>query len=277
MYTGGYVQLVRKFLEHPIFTQCGPPVLKVAIYCLLRANWKPMPWYDGSRTELIPPGSFITSIDHTAQDCGLSKAQIRRAFGHIEKTHFATFRATHKWTLVTILDYATYKHAARVESTLASTVENIGEEHTPRHERVTKRATNEEGNHVRSKNTPPGGVGGTARSGKRNRSQGTDEQADWFAEWWPEYWRHVDKKAAHTAFCKFVTTPAVFQAVMQATKAQKPAMLTKEEQYRPHGATWLNGERWQDEVVAPAKASTTRPVNPITTSTLYVPPKREDL
>jgi hypothetical protein len=35
---------------------------------------------------------------------------------------------------------------------------------------------------------------------------------------------------------------------MAATRAQKPEMLSKEPSKRPHGASWLNGERWQDEL-----------------------------
>lgn len=34
---------------------------------------------------------------------------------------------------------------------------------------------------------------------------------------------------------------------MAATRAQKPEMMQREEKHRPHGATWLNGERWEDE------------------------------
>jgi hypothetical protein len=75
----------------------------------------------------------------------------------------------------------------------------------------------------------------------------TPEQESWFAAWWTEYPRHRGKKAARAAFSKQVRSGARFQQVMAATRAQKAEMLAKEPQYRPHGATWLNGERWEDE------------------------------
>jgi uncharacterized protein YdaU (DUF1376 family) len=74
----------------------------------------------------------------------------------------------------------------------------------------------------------------------------TPQQETWFAEWWPTYWRHVARKPARKAFGKQVRTAAKFEQVMAATRAQMPVMLGKEPQFRPHGATWLNEERWAD-------------------------------
>ena len=79
------------------------------------------------------------------------------------------------------------------------------------------------------------------------------QQAAWFAAWWGEYWLKKAKKAAETAFRKHVKTPERFQQVMAATRAQKPEMLERPDSKRPYGATWLNGERWEDEIPAPAR------------------------
>jgi hypothetical protein len=82
----------------------------------------------------------------------------------------------------------------------------------------------------------------------------TAEQGAWFAEWWREYWRRVAKKSAAQAFRKHVRTESRFQEVMKATRAQKPEMLEREPEKRPHGATWLNQERWTDEPTSWATA-----------------------
>jgi hypothetical protein len=76
------------------------------------------------------------------------------------------------------------------------------------------------------------------------------EQEDWFSQWWDEYWLHRAKKAAHEAFRRHVRTEARFRQVLAATRAQKPEMLSRERSKRPHGATWLNQERWEDEIDA---------------------------
>jgi hypothetical protein len=83
----------------------------------------------------------------------------------------------------------------------------------------------------------------------------TAEQEGWFSQWWDEYWLRRAKKAAREAFRRHVRTEAQFQQVLAATRAQKPEMLTRERSKRPHGATWLNGERWEDEATEPASAA----------------------
>jgi hypothetical protein len=77
------------------------------------------------------------------------------------------------------------------------------------------------------------------------------QQDAWFDEWWAIYWLKKAKKPACDAFRKHVKTETRFQEVMAATRAQAPEMLSREAGKRPHGATWLNGERWADEIEQP--------------------------
>jgi len=86
------------------------------------------------------------------------------------------------------------------------------------------------------------------RRAKSNQEKMTSQQEAWFSEWWDAYWLHKAKKATREAFRKNVQTEERFQQVLTATKAQTPAMMAREPQHRPHGATWLNAERWEDEV-----------------------------
>ena len=72
-------------------------------------------------------------------------------------------------------------------------------------------------------------------------------QEQWFAAWWAVYWRRVARKASREAFRKHVSTEARFQGIMAATRAQSPEMLGRPKDKRPYPATWLNGERWEDE------------------------------
>jgi hypothetical protein len=76
----------------------------------------------------------------------------------------------------------------------------------------------------------------------------TPEQKIWFGEFWSEYWLHKAKKAAGTAFAKHVKTEQRFHQVIAAVRAQRAEMLSRDPSKRPHGATWLNGARWDDEL-----------------------------
>jgi hypothetical protein len=79
-------------------------------------------------------------------------------------------------------------------------------------------------------------------------------QRAWFREFWSEYWRRCSKKTAEKAFRQHVKTEEQFRVVMAAIRAQSPEMLRREESKRPYAATWLNGERWEDELQPLASA-----------------------
>jgi hypothetical protein len=196
--------------------------------------------------------------------------QTRDAFEHLSRTHFATYRRTQRWTLVTVLNWAAYQ---------ASSDER---EHTGEHDReqfrehVGEQARNRQGTTVkelRIKKEPICASKTDARVGEfpsidtpafdttepdalfpmpaprkaTARQALTPQQEKWFAEWWSEYWVHKSKKTARDAFGKHVRTEQRFLVVMRATRAQKPEMDEREPSKQPYGASWLNAERWEDE------------------------------
>ncbi len=84
---------------------------------------------------------------------------------------------------------------------------------------------------------------------------GNGHRPEWFDQWWAIYWRKVSRKPAEKAFHAHVKTEPRFHQVMEATVAQTPAMMARDPDHRPHGATWLNAERWNDQPSVPARAS----------------------
>ena len=105
----GYVCLWRRITENPVWTVLQPPVLKVMLAFLLKANWKPKAWYDGRQHVEIPRGSFITSYAKMAEFCQLSPKQTRSAFAHLENLNFAAYRRAGLWTMVTVVNYDAYQ------------------------------------------------------------------------------------------------------------------------------------------------------------------------
>jgi hypothetical protein len=73
------------------------------------------------------------------------------------------------------------------------------------------------------------------------------DQKRWFDQWWTGYWLKKDRKKTWVAFKKHVRLESRFQQVTKATNQQMAEMLRRDPQHRPYGATWLNGERWEDE------------------------------
>ncbi|WP_109523730.1 MULTISPECIES: hypothetical protein [Nocardia] len=81
----------------------------------------------------------------------------------------------------------------------------------------------------------------TAGRSRTARSGGEDRE---FAEWWKLWPRKQARAAAAKAFPR-ARAKIGFDALMSATRAYVQDT-NREDAYTPHGATWLNGERWAD-------------------------------
>lgn len=80
---------------------------------------------------------------------------------------------------------------------------------------------------------------------------------DGFDAFWNSYPRKEGKKAARKAWDKIRPDPVLQMQIRNALRSQKECdQWTRDGgQFIPHPATWLNGERWKDETVLPARAS----------------------
>jgi len=123
----GWLKLHRKLPDTAVWKQTAPAVAKVLVYFLCRANHKPTSWYDGKQQVQIPAGSFITSYATVAKDNNISKMQTRDAFLHLMRTQFATYKRTHRWTLVSICNWSRYQHGESDENTVKDCVRNTPE------------------------------------------------------------------------------------------------------------------------------------------------------
>lgn len=79
-------------------------------------------------------------------------------------------------------------------------------------------------------------------------------QKDPFDIFWAAYPRKVDKKKARKAFEKVKVPVETLLSALEVQK-QSPQWVKDGGAYIPHPTTWLNGERWADDVkAAPAPA-----------------------
>lgn len=94
--------------------------------------------------------------------------------------------------------------------------------------------------------------------------------AQGFEDFWAIWVRKEAKLDAKKAWNQKVTTPEIEDKVFKAMEWQGPIFMQRETQFRPLAATWLRGERWEDEPPqppTPPKPKTISPaiVKPITT------------
>ena len=75
-----------------------------------------------------------------------------------------------------------------------------------------------------------------------------DQKEMWFESFWEIYPKHQDKKKAKQKFLKLCTDKKKYQEIMQGLRNVLPVWAKKDTKYIPMPTTWLNGERWNDEV-----------------------------
>lgn len=88
----------------------------------------------------------------------------------------------------------------------------------------------------------------------------TQKLAHGFSTAWAMWPRKEAKKDAEKAWNQKVTTPDTEDKVFESFKWQIPMLLERDPQYRPLFASWLRGERWEDEQPAPPKPKIAPPM-----------------
>ena len=72
-----------------------------------------------------------------------------------------------------------------------------------------------------------------------------------------EYCRkYHNKKKAFDVFVKKCTDETVLQKMLSAVVDYKETEQWQNERFIPHASTWLNGERWEDEISTVSKNNT---------------------
>ena len=75
-----------------------------------------------------------------------------------------------------------------------------------------------------------------------------DQKEMWFESFWEIYPKHQDKKKAKQKFLKLCKDEKKYQEIMDGLRNVLPVWAKKDTKYIPMPTTWLNGERWNDEV-----------------------------
>ena len=101
----GYIKLHRSVFDWEWFDDIV--VYKLFTGMLLLANWK-----EGRfRGEVIPCGSFVSSVRKLGETLKLSKGQVERGLNKLKAGQEITTEARHKYTIYTIVNYSVYQES----------------------------------------------------------------------------------------------------------------------------------------------------------------------
>lgn len=102
-----FIKLSRCLMHNVVFD--NEKLLKVWIWCLLKASYKERSKQVGMQTVLLQPGQFIFGRHTAAEELGFSESFVFRAMKNLEKLEKVNIKANNKFSLVTIVNWALYQ------------------------------------------------------------------------------------------------------------------------------------------------------------------------
>jgi hypothetical protein len=110
MNNDGWIKLNRSILDWGWY-QCIN-VKSLFIHFLLKANYEDKSWKD----QIIPKGSFVTSVSRLAVETGLSPMQVRVAIDNLKVTNEITIKTTNKCSIITVCNYDIYQCSEKINN-----------------------------------------------------------------------------------------------------------------------------------------------------------------
>jgi hypothetical protein len=92
-------------------TQLPAAWFRIFVVILLKVNWKPGTWWNGSANVSIPAGSMVTSVEKLSKMARASTKQTRGVLAYLQTANIAAIKTTSHYTLITVLNWATYQNA----------------------------------------------------------------------------------------------------------------------------------------------------------------------
>lgn len=215
----GYISLWRSFLKWEWYDDINTKTL--FLHCLLNANYKENNWHGIT----IKKGQFVTSLRKLSMDTGLSLQNVRTALSNLVSTHEITQQGTSKYTIITVKNWSKYQ-----EGNTQTNKQLTHDQHTG-NTRVT--TTNKENN-------------------INNSNKGNNKHTMSFETFWKIYPKKTGKKTAQASFEKALNSGTSASVIIKALQKVVDLRWSKypeeEKRYIPNPTTWLNQERWNDEV-----------------------------
>ncbi|WP_410495051.1 transcriptional regulator [Cellulosilyticum sp. ST5] len=104
---GGWVRLHRKLLSSSVFE--NEKLLKVFIWCLLKASHKERDQVVGLNTIELTPGQFVTGRKKAASELGLKESTTDNYLKALEKLKIISMKMNSKYRVVTIENWELYQ------------------------------------------------------------------------------------------------------------------------------------------------------------------------
>lgn len=103
----GWAKLHRKLLSSPVFD--NPKLLKVWVWCLLKASAKPYDAVIGLQTVHLERGQFVFGLIKAAEELKMPKSSIDRYLKQLQKMGNVGIKSTNKYSVLTVVNWDFYQ------------------------------------------------------------------------------------------------------------------------------------------------------------------------
>jgi hypothetical protein len=114
----GWIKLHRCILDWRWYSD--PNTFGLFVHLLLTVNLEDKYWRD----TIIHCGEIVTSLNCLAEQCGLSKDQIRRLVHELEKTGEIARKTTNSYTIIKINNFDKYQGVGNGKKLSDNTIDN---------------------------------------------------------------------------------------------------------------------------------------------------------
>jgi predicted transcriptional regulator len=210
----GFITIHRKLTEWEWYDDIPTKVL--FLHLLLTVNWKDKQWHGIT----IKRGQIITGVPRLSEQTQLSEMQVRRALDNLVNTGEVNRQTTNRYSLITLNKYNDYQ------------------------DRNSQTTFKEQSNNIQTTTTK--------QRNKETIKQYKVTTDDLFVEFWNLYPKKTGKGAAKKSWEKIKSKGTVIEEIKNALSWQKESTQWNREggQFIPNPSTYLNQERWQDEMSA---------------------------
>lgn len=205
----GYVKLWRKALDNDWLK--NHELWAFWSYCLLRAKHEPGRVRVGFQEVHLEAGQFIFGRAQAARDLGMTEWKIRQCLTFLKGAGNLTSKTASKFSIISIVNWDTYQG---------------------------------------SKNgNPPAKPPATRQQPATKKNDKNIYTVD-FERFWSVYPRKVNKKKAFRAWqkCEEIRPPLDNLISIVRDQAQLKGWKKDGGRYIPHASTWLNSQRWEDQI-----------------------------
>lgn len=251
----GFVKVWRKTVDSGLIQH--PRALQLFMHLLLTATSKPCRRIVAGGPVDLQPGDVVTGRERLAQELGATVREIRTAMDILKKMEIVTSRATNKYSVVSIVNWARYQQERPTERPASQPTERPASDQQATTEQELKNINT----HTPESKDSSVCVAQKSRKasssevliGKRKRLEGKRKQS--FETFWETF---AYKKGRAEAIDAWAAIPQLTDALMEQILAAARKEAERRQEIVSAGRTpiyaqgWISGRRWEDEELSEA-------------------------